>query len=190
MKKILFFLLFFFSGSAFAAEEILNYDAVIQVQTDASVIVRERITVTREGVNIKRGIYRSLPRTKGVEYDVLSVRRDDRPEAYFTESTGRDFIINTGTDRLLPRNGVYTFEITYRASNVILGFDDYDELYWNVTGDKWAFPIRSATARVILPDNAPANDVVTNARQVFDTAAADQNNGVFLQIVTFTRNIA
>lgn len=156
MKKILFFLLFFFSGPAFAAEEILNYDTEITVQTDASVIVRERITVTREGVNIKRGIYRSLPRTKGVEYDVLSVRRDDRPEAYFTESTGRDFIINTGTDRLLPRNGVYTFEITYRASNVILGFDDYDELYWNVTGDKWAFPIRSATARVILPDNAPA----------------------------------
>src|SRR5262249_24628234 len=30
-----------------------------------------------------------------------------------------------------------------------------------------------------------ANDMVTHARQVFDAAAADQNNGVFLQIVAF-----
>lgn len=174
MKKILFFLLLFFSGSAFAAEEILNYDAVIQVQTDASVIVRERITVKREGIKIKRGIYRSLPRTKGVKYTVLSVRRDNQPEAYFTENKDREFIINTGTDKLLPRNGVYTFEITYRASNVILGFDDYDELYWNVTGDKWAFPIRSATARVILPDNASARQ-----RSVYIGKRGSKETGVF-----------
>lgn len=98
MKKILFFLLLFFSGSAFAAEEILNYDTEITVRTDASVIVRERITVQREGKKIKRGIYRDLPKTKGVTYDVLSVRRDNQPEPYFTGNTGSYFRINTGTD--------------------------------------------------------------------------------------------
>ena len=36
MKKVLFLFLFFlFSGSAFAAEEILNYDTEITVRTDA-----------------------------------------------------------------------------------------------------------------------------------------------------------
>lgn len=179
MKKFLFFLIFCVAKTAFAAEEILNYDVVIRVQPDASVTVRERITVKREGINIRRGIYRSLPRTKGVDYTVLSVRRDNQPEAYFTENKDRDFIINTGTDKLLPRNGVYTFEIIYRASNVILGFDDYDELYWNVTGDKWAFPIRSATARVILPDNAPARrrSVYIGKRGSKETGAF--SNGIF-----------
>ena len=153
MKKLLFFLIFCVTGSAFAAEEILNYDVVIRVQTDASVIVRERITVRREGKSIKRGIYRSLPRTKGVTYEVLSVRRNDRPEPYFIEKTGRSVIINTGTDQLLPNNGIYSFEITYRASNVISGFKEYDELYWNVTGDQWAFPILSVSAAVVLPDS-------------------------------------
>lgn len=174
MKKFLFFLIFCVARSAFAAEEILNYDTVIQVQPDASVTVRERITVKREGINIKRGIYRSLPRTKGVDYTVLSVRRDNQPEPYFTENKDRYFTINTGTDKLLPHNGVYTFEIIYRASNVILGFDDYDELYWNVTGDKWAFPIRSATARVILPDNAPAR-----RRSVYIGKRGSKETGVF-----------
>ncbi|MEL6414650.1 MAG: DUF2207 domain-containing protein, partial [Pseudomonadota bacterium] len=32
--------------------------------------------------------------------------------------------------------------------------DNQDELYWNVTGSYWQFPIRSATARVTLPDGA------------------------------------
>ena len=34
-----------------------------------------------------------------------------------------------------------------------------------------------------------ADDVVTNARQVADTAAADKNDGVFLELVSFARNV-
>ena len=34
-----------------------------------------------------------------------------------------------------------------------------------------------------------ANHVVTNARKVADTAAADQDDRVFLKVVTFTRNV-
>lgn len=180
MKKVLFLFLFFlFSGSAFAAEEILNYDTEITVRTDASVIVRERITVQREGKKIKRGIYRDLPKTKGVTYDVLSVRRDNQPEPYFTENTGSYFRINTGNDDFLPHDGVYTFEITYRAENVISGFDDYDELYWNVTGDRWQFPIRKASARVILPDNIPVLQQASYIGKKGSKEKGRYENGVF-----------
>ena len=30
---------------------------------------------------------------------------------------------------------------------------DHDELYWNVTGNAWKFPIDVATATVLLPPN-------------------------------------
>src|SRR6202000_769927 len=35
-----------------------------------------------------------------------------------------------------------------------------------------------------------AQDVVTDARQVLDAAAADQHDAVFLQVVTFARDVA
>src|SRR6218665_3712707 len=35
-----------------------------------------------------------------------------------------------------------------------------------------------------------ADDVVTHTRQVLDAAATDHHDGVFLQVVTFTRDVA
>ena len=159
MKKvfrllIFFFVLFSIPSAVFASETIKDFHSDILVQTDGSVLVTESITVNREGNKIRRGIYRDLPRTKGVRYSVVSVRRDGEEESYFTERVGRYFRINTGNDDYLPRNGLYTFEITYQASNVILGFDNYDEIYWNVTGNEWIFPIERASAKVFLPEGA------------------------------------
>ncbi|MBC8338099.1 MAG: hypothetical protein ISR51_01150 [Rhodospirillales bacterium] len=33
-------------------------------------------------------------------------------------------------------------------------YDEFDELYWNVTGDGWAFPILSAEAIVLITPKA------------------------------------
>lgn len=66
-------------------EEITNYHAVIEPQRDGSIIVSEFITVNCLYQNIKRGIFRDLPEKDGVTYKVLSVRRDGRPEPFFTE---------------------------------------------------------------------------------------------------------
>jgi uncharacterized membrane protein YgcG len=41
--------------------------------------------------------------------------------------------------------------IRYRATREIGRFRDFDELYWNVTGTKWIFPIDEVTARIRLP---------------------------------------
>lgn len=154
MKSVLFFLCLLFCFPALAQEKILRYDSEIQVQKDASVLVTETITVRAEMKKIRRGIYRDLPRTRGVSYSVLSVKKNGEPEPYFTENSGRIFRINTGTDAFLPTNGLYTYEIRYRASNVVRSYPEYDEIYWNVTGNGWNFSILSATARVILPSGA------------------------------------
>ena len=155
MQKLFFILLFsVFALPTFALETIKDFHSDIRVQTDGSVIVTEKITVNREGKQIRRGIYRDLLKTKGVRYSVISVKRDGEKEPFFTENAGRFYRINTGNDNFLPRNGLYTFEITYRASNVVLGFENYDEIYWNVTGNEWNFPIERVSAKVILPQGA------------------------------------
>ena len=165
MKSLFFLLCLFFlcfvSSASSAAETIKKFHADIQVQTDGSVIVTEKITVNSEGKKIRRGIHHDLPKTRGVHYSVLSVKRDGKKEPYFISASSDRFIINTGNEYYLPRNGLHTFEITYRASNVILSFNKYDEIHWNVTGNEWDFPIETASAKISLP--AGANIIQTSS---------------------------
>ena len=51
---------------------------------------------------------------------------------------------------MLP-TGEHSYEIRYRTTRQLGFFADYDELYWNVTGNGWQFPIDSATVRIRLP---------------------------------------
>lgn len=48
--------------------------------------------------------------------------------------------------------GFYEYKISYLTTRQLGFFDDFDELYWNVTGTGWAFKINQASARVTLPD--------------------------------------
>ena len=50
--------------------------------------------------------------------------------------------------------GVYTYTLSYRTNRQLGFFDDRDELYWNVTGNGWSFPIDAASASVRLPPTA------------------------------------
>ena len=44
--------------------------------------------------------------------------------------------------------------ISYRVQNQVRYFADYDEIYWNATGNYWAFPIKRARATIELPPGA------------------------------------
>ena len=182
MRKLLFiFVVLFFTFPVSAQEAITNFHSDIYVQENGSVIVKETITVNRQGFKIKRGIYRDLPKTKGVTYAVRSVKRDGNTEPYFTENIGRFYRINTGDDHYLPHNGLFTFQIIYQANNVILGFPDYDEIYWNVTGNEWDFPIERASAKVFLPKGAKIRQQAGYVGSYGSrTPAADKGAGEFV----------
>lgn len=179
MKKILVSLLLIFSCSV-RAEVIDSYDAVIRVNPDASATVTETIVVDVEGRQIRRGLVRFLPEMKDVSYSVSGVERDGKKEPFFIEKKRGKFIINTGNDSFLPHKTT-TFSITYTAKNVILFFTDHDELYWNVTGDQWDFPIKRATAKVILPDGAETTETSAfiGVRGSKENGLYDKETGVF-----------
>lgn len=158
------------AGTALAREEIRNYRADIEVRTDASIEVTETITVNAEGNQIRRGIYRDIPlRTlddwglwSSNGFDLVEVLHNGQPSAYSTEWQGRFFRILIGdADVFIPR-GEHTYTIRYVTTRQLRFFDGYDELYWNVTGNFWSFPILAAEANIRLPDSARAiRDQVT-----------------------------
>jgi uncharacterized membrane protein YgcG len=144
------------------SERILDFQSVITVHTDASMTVTENITVKATGREIKRGIIRDFPTTYRdrlgnnvtVGFAVEEVLRDGRPESYHTEQASNGVKIYIGKKDVFLKPGVYTYTIRYRADRELGFFNDFDELYWNVTGNGWTFPIDKAEAIIDLPPGA------------------------------------
>ena len=143
-------------------ERILSFDSHIKIFANGDVVVTETIRVVAAGKKIRRGIYRDFPtgyhkdrgRKVNVRFEVLEVLRDNRPEAYHTEQQSNGIRVYMGKKDLLLQPGEYTYTLVYRTDRQIGFFDDYDELYWNVTGNGWDFVIEKARAVIQLPPGA------------------------------------
>jgi uncharacterized membrane protein len=148
------------AGSARAQErslDIREMNARIVVTRAGDVSVTERFVVHFHGS--WNGIYRTIP----VEYEgrggmnyTLRLRVES-----VTDDAGRPLrheVDRAGDSRRIrmwvpdAHDATRTVVLTYRADNALRFFDEHDELYWNVTGAEWDFPIRSVTAEVILPE--------------------------------------
>ncbi len=146
-----------------AADEILDYHSDIRVQQDTSLLVQETIRVRSSGQLIKHGIYRDFPTRYQdrlgnryvVNFQVLEVRRDGQPESFHLKDVSNGERIYVGNENVLLSPGEYTYTLRYTSNRQLGFFASHDELYWNVTGNGWAFPIERASATVTLPGNIP-----------------------------------
>jgi uncharacterized membrane protein YgcG len=163
LAALLAALLLALPAGARAEERIKSYVADIQVRADGAVDVVETITVNAEGNRIQRGIYRDFPtryddrlgRRVRVGFEVESVERNGAPERYALETLSNGVRVRIGNpDVLLPYQD-HQYRIRYRTTRQVGFFDGYDEIYWNVTGNGWIFPIDTAEARITLPEAVP-----------------------------------
>ena len=160
-------LLMFCPLPAQATERILSYHSDIQVFADGSMQVMETIRVRSEKKEIKRGIYRDFPtdyrddfgNQYRVGFEVVSATRDGSRESWHTEAIGNEVRVYLGQQNIFLASGDYNYTLTYRTSRQLGFFEDHDELYWNVTGNHWSFPIDAVTARVVLPKGIPRHDL-------------------------------
>ena len=144
---------------AAGSERILDFRSGITVHRDGSMSVSEDITVVCDRKKIKRGIFRDFPtryrdghgNTVQVTFDVREVLRDGRPEPYHIKDLSNGKRVYMGRKDILLKPGTYTYRITYRTSRQLGFFKDFDELYWNVTGNGWRFPMDHVEAVVSLP---------------------------------------
>lgn len=157
--------------AAFADERILEFHSDILVRADAVIEVTETIRVRAEGQQIRRGIYRDFPTRYRdrygnrvvVDMQPLSVLRNDRPDGMRSEHHANGVRTYFGrSDYFLPP-GDYTYTFRYDAERMLGFFDGRDELYWNVTGGGWDFPIQRASATVRFAFPVSAVDMTADA---------------------------
>jgi hypothetical protein len=90
-------------------------------------------------------------------FNVQSVRRDGQPEPYHKQDQRNGTRVYFGSSSVELSPGDYTYELVYETDHQIGFFKTHDELYWNVTGNGWIFPINRVAASVTLPDGAEPN---------------------------------
>lgn len=132
-----------------------SFDSDIEIQTTGEVAIDEDINVDFGNLS-KHGIYRNLPYVYDrdgkpfyTEVKITSVLQDAGGAKYDVSRNDNNIRIKIGDDDKTI-SGKHTYQISYTVKGVLQGFDGYDELYWNVTGNDWGVPIQKATAIVSI----------------------------------------
>ncbi len=140
--------------------KIERFNAQIAILPGSSINVTESVTVHFIG-GPWHGLYRLIPveyvTPQGMNYSLfLSVTR-------VTDGAGHNLKYESSRDRHYRKlkiyvdnadNSVQTIHIEYTVADALRYFENYDELYWNITGDDWDVPIGSASASISLPAEA------------------------------------
>jgi uncharacterized membrane protein len=180
--------------SAFARSwRISNFEDTITVNSDGSADVNETITLVFAGEwhGIHRTIPIEYPGPNGTNYQlfvkILSVTDENGGKLKYDSSTSgayRDLKI------YIPDavDATRTVEISYRVRNGTRFFDQYDEFYWNVTGNDWPVPIDHARATVHFPDAASGSLRAQAFTGVYGSAERDATATVDGAVAVFDTN--
>ena len=143
-----------------AAEEVIKtFASTVFVKEDGTLDVTERIRVNAENASINHGIFRDFPTRYSlpnggkmkVGFQFIQARLDGQPVASTVEPFANGVRIKLGSADSYVSPGIHDYLINYRVSRQLGFFPGYDELYWNVTGNGWRFPIEQSGVQINLP---------------------------------------
>ncbi|HEY4840692.1 MAG TPA: DUF2207 domain-containing protein [Terriglobales bacterium] len=163
-NRRLVFLISLFALAASASAQphnwrVSDFNDTISIAPDGKTLVSEKITLTFVGQwhGIHRTIPVEYPGPQGTNYtlfvDVMSVTDENGNKLKYDSTKSGNYrdlkiYIPGAVDTTRVVN------IDYSVRNAVRFFDNYDEFYWNVTGNDWPVPIDHASAFVTLPENA------------------------------------
>lgn len=143
-----------------ADEVITSFDVEVLIQPDGRLVITESILYDF-GPDDRHGIFRDIPRTYesqsegGMEtYKLLleniNVSSQTAPDSIQLEHLRDTYRFRIGDpDKTIT--GEHRYVLTYDVLNAVSFFDEFDEVYWNATGNDWNVPIREATLSIKLP---------------------------------------
>lgn len=143
-----------------AAERLINFDTTAVLSADGSLSVTDSMTFNVENQSIRHGIIRGLPivafrgddgKKREPVITVQQVSLDNVSVGWQLRRMGDWMNVCVGSADKLVTSGTHVYRLQYTARDFVRHFADHDELYWNVTGQEWQFPIDKVTFRMSLP---------------------------------------
>jgi hypothetical protein len=153
-------------GQALARQNVTNwyvqnFDSQIVVNKDSSLDITEKITADCGQAVGKHGIFRILPEqinlatgeTIKTPVKLLSITDlSGQPLKYTSSENSNDTVTWKIGDPDKTVQGVNYYQIHYLVGNAIrFGNPDFDELYWNLSGNFWDLEIDKFHADITFP---------------------------------------
>lgn len=175
---VLFAAIFLFVGDSFARENVTDwyiqdFSSEIVVNKDSSLDITETITADCGQAVGKHGIFRVLPEKVTVEgrgeietpIELISIKDLNGNNYKYTAS--KNFQDKTITWKIGDADktvqGINVYVIKYRVKNTIRFWnDDFDELYWNLTGNFWDLEIDKVHIEVKFPEEIKNDEVAVS----------------------------
>ncbi len=171
-----------FAYSPSDPEKIYLFDVNIIVEKNGEIEVSENITLNAKHQEINRGIIRNIPVSAKEKLHNISLTMDGVKHPFFTEKAGPDLEINFGDDNYIS-TGLHTYRLTYKFMGAINFNKNFDELYWDVTGNEWSFPIDKARIKVLLPGNT---NIIENGISLYTGKEGEkEHNAKQIDTLTF-----
>lgn len=141
-----------FDYSSSDPEKIYLFDVKIDVQTNGKIKVTENITKNVQSYQQEERFFREIPILLTGKVEDISLTMNGEEYPFYTEKYGKNLRINFGNDDDI-NTGMNTYSFTYTFTDAIKSLKDYEELYWNVTGNYWTFNIDKVRVKVTFPEN-------------------------------------
>src|ERR1700722_11959660 len=167
-------------GDSAAPAGITFFRADVTVREDATLEVREEITVNDGASYYKYGFRRDLPITSNDRWDphyvgsgkdendirvnILDVRQDGRPASY-TQGSGYGYSqILIGAENTPLEAGEHHFELRYTVDGALTSPTGRDRLYWNAIGVERNAPVAEVIVAIHLPAAIPSQNIEIESR--------------------------
>lgn len=158
--KIILILLLPFTGMA-EYFRISHFDVNIRLDASGFVEVEEVIDVFFSAP--RHGIYRTIPMHYRLPDSAKTFGRSTKDltaKFYAISANGRNIKVTKGNSQIKIRighadryvNGRQRYVIRYKMNPGVLFYEDYDEFYWNLTGNEWETTIDSVSYKIELPE--------------------------------------
>ncbi|MBX9876880.1 MAG: DUF2207 domain-containing protein [Candidatus Obscuribacterales bacterium] len=153
------------------SEKIQYFETTLRLRKDCSLEINERIVIDFGNIS-RAGIYRMIPTrynsygntfTMDVDIDSVSDQFGDA-YPYDVSSQGKDLIIRIG-DRDRMVRGVHTYRIQYTIRRAVNFFSKKPQLYWNLTGNEWPFPIERVKASFYPPPGTSTDGIIATCKK-------------------------
>lgn len=124
--------------------------------------VREKVIVVANGEKLLNGLSKTLQKysisregkKQPLDVNLISVKIDGQDIAYKIEEVG-NLLVLAPKQKYELQPGVYTFDFQYVVDRQLIGYENFEEFAWNITGNNWNLIIARAGAVVTFPGNKP-----------------------------------
>ncbi len=142
-----------------AAEHIPYLFTSIKILPTGLIQIEENITLIANNQKLKNGLIKILPKfsisrskvKKKLDIELLSVSINDSKVPHILEEIG-DKIYIKPQEKYNLNPGVYNYKFSYILDRKLWYYDDFTELYWDITGGYLNLVITSVNAVISVPE--------------------------------------